>query len=154
MALCHLHTHGSALQNSMDSQNSVSPVFAGEVQEGRWFLESSNRQPKLKSQSCKFFSRKMGFVRLIQSLALALGAASALVPPENISLEPRATTPQPPTCTPQDAVINGNFYGSGADTYAPFTLTHTSGNTGCQYIHNSYSLCLGGSFGGQDPDCL
>lgn len=86
----------------------------------------------------------------------ALQATAALLPVKNQDLQPRATTPPAPGCTPDsDVVDNGAFYGDGSqDTYAPFKLAPTVGSPGCKYVH-SYTPCMGDNgFGSLDPACL
>ena len=93
---------------------------------------------------------------LLVPLALSLRASAALLPAKVQDLERRATAPAAPACTKNsDVVVNGAFYGyPNPPSYAPFTLTHTGGSPGCQYI-NGYTPCLAfGGFGAADPNCL
>ncbi|KAL8795081.1 MAG: hypothetical protein Q9195_002378 [Heterodermia aff. obscurata] len=97
---------------------------------------------------------KLQFV--LVPVALSLRASAAVLPAQVQDLDRRATTPAAPACTTNsDVVVNGAFYGyPNPPSYAPFTLTHTGGSPGCQYI-NGYTPCLAsGGFGAADPNCF
>ena len=88
-------------------------------------------------------------------LALALQASGALLVTESPSLESRSTAAAPVCNSTAEPIINEDFYGyPNQPTYAPWTLTPTGGNPGCQYT-NGYTPCLDDrASGSEDPNCL
>ena len=97
----------------------------------------------------------MAALRIALLTVIALRTSASTLPVDSQALEPRVAGG---TCNPGDEVeINAHFYGLPPDyqpSYAPFTLTHTGGSEGCEYIANSYTPCMANDLEDYDPNCL